>query len=319
MLERLKWPGLALLLGGLGVLVRRWQMRSAFEETLGLHEPGSPASWAMLAFVILASAVFLLMAHNAPCRMKVDGWMSRWDFAFAASRDSLYLTLMVLAGLMTLAAAPFLFQEAMRFRILQAASSGEGDNGLLQVVLALCTIPSCVGLVSSARNAFRMKGRSKENGALLLPVLFGCVWLLEAYRANAADPVLWHYVPLLLAISLGMLFFLDCAGLSFGMGHARRMLWLAAMTVVVSVTALASMHGTATSLLLGGQSLAALAALWVVPENLRSPPATDRFGLRARLRQGLPLDDPDNEIEEAPEEDETGSEPLEIQEEDTHV
>lgn len=318
MLERLKWPGAALLLGGLGALVRRWQMGSAFEETLGLHEPGSPASWAMLAFLILAAAAFLLMAHNAPCRAKVEGWMSRWDFAFAASRDSLYLTLMVLAGLMTLAAAPFLFQEAVRLRALQAASSGEGDSGLLQVVLALCTIPCCVGLVSSARNAFRMKGRSKENGALLLPVLFGCVWLLEAYRANAADPVLWHYVPLLLAIALGMLFFLDSAGLSFEMGHARRMLWLAAMTVVVSVVALASVPGKAMALLLGGQSLAALAALWVVPANLRRPPASDQFGLRARLRQGLPLEDPDHE-QEAPEDDASGSGPLEIQEEDANV
>lgn len=61
-------------------------------------------------------------------------------------------------------------------------ATGEGDNGLLQIVLALCTIPACVGMVASARNAYRMRGRGRESGALLLPALLGCVWLLESYR-----------------------------------------------------------------------------------------------------------------------------------------
>lgn len=42
MLERLKWPGTAALLGVLGVLMRRWQMTTAFEGELGLHIPGLP-------------------------------------------------------------------------------------------------------------------------------------------------------------------------------------------------------------------------------------------------------------------------------------
>ena len=137
-------------------------------------------------------------------------------------------------------------------------ATGEGDNGLLQIVLALCTIPACVGMVASARNAYRMRGRGRESGALLLPALLGCVWLLESYRANASDPVLWDYVPLLLAVGLGLLFSLDCAGLSFGAGHARRTLWLAGMTVVLCAVALASIPGRAMTMLLAGQLLAAL-------------------------------------------------------------
>lgn len=313
MLERLKWPGLAVVLGGLGALVRRWQMSSAFEETLGLSQPGAPASLALIACFILVAAVFLLLARNTSCRMKKERRMSRWDYVFAAEGDGVYLTLMVLAGLLTVLAVPFLFREAAQLIALRRAT-GEGDNGMLQLVLALAAIPAALSLVISARNACRMKGRGKENCVLLLPVVLGCIWLLEAYRANAADPTIWHYAPLLLAIAMGMLFFLDCAGLSFELGHARRMLWLAAMTVVSSAAALASMPGKAMMALLAGQLLAALAALWVAPANLAHPPAEDRFGLRARLRQGLPLNEEDeNEVEE------TDSDTQEIQEEDTHV
>jgi hypothetical protein len=316
MLERLKWPGLALILGGAAALVRRWQMATAFEETLNLHRPGAVASWAMVAFFVMAAAIFLLLALREPSRLNVKGRMACWDCAFASERDGVYLTAMVLAGLLSLAAAPFLFQEASELMAIRKANNGQGESGLLQVVLALCTIPSCLALIVSARNAYRMTGRSRENPVLLLPVLLSCLWLLEGYRANAADPVLWHYTPLLMAVGRGMLFSLDCAGLAFGAGRPRRVLWLAAMTVVMSAVALASQPGEAMMALLGGQLFAALAALWVVPGNLRNPPAADRFGLRARLRQGRPVSEHDENTEEGLED---ADEAQEIQEEDTHV
>jgi hypothetical protein len=316
MLERLKWPGLALILGGVGALVRRWQMATAFEETLNLHEPGSPASWAMAAFFVLCAAIFLLLAFREPARLEGKGRMSCWDLAFAAEGDVIYLTLMVLVGLLSLAAAPFLFREASELMAIREANHGQGESGLLQVVLALCTIPSCLAQIVMARNAYRMTGRGRENAVLLLPVLLSCFWLLEGYRANAADPVLWHYTPLLLAIGLGLLFQMDCAGLAFEQGRPRRVLWLAGMTVVMSAVALASQPGAAMALLLAGQLLAALAALKVVPGNLRRPPEADRFGLRARRRRGLPLDEQSETREEDPE---NGDGTQEIQEDDIHV
>lgn len=316
MLERLKWPGAALLLGGLGVLVRRWQLAAAFEGELGLHVPGAPSSWAMLAFCALAAAVFLLMAHSTPSRMRTEGRLSRWDYAFAAGGDWIYIALMAAAGLVTLAAAPFLFQEAAALQAIRKANDGAGESGLLQVVLALSTIPACAGLVISARNAFRLTGRGKENGALLLPVLLSCLWLLESYRANAADPVLWNYVPLLAAVAFGVLFALDVAGLAFERGHARRMLWLAGMTVVFSAVALVGAPGAAMAALLGGQALAALAALWVVPGNLRRPLPADWFGLRARRRRGLPLESTEDQTDGRGEENDPGT--REIQEENSH-
>lgn len=316
MLERLKWPGLTLVLGGLGAFLRYWQLTTAFEETQGFHISGSPASLVLAAFLLLAAALFLLMAYQTSALPQEKKRISRWDFVFAAGKNMPYMAAMTLAGLLTLAAAPFLFQEAARLMAIRKAT-GDGDNGLLQVVLGLCVIPACMAAVVTARGAYRMNGRGKENGALLLPALLSCLWLLEAYRANAANPVIWHYAPLLLAVAFGLLFHLDCAGLAFERGHARRMLWLAAMTVVASAVALASAPGKAMMLLLGGQMLTALAALWVAPANLRHPPAAEQFGLRARQRRETPADDLDDETEETPEDDGPGT--REIQEEDKHV
>lgn len=312
MLERMKWPGLTVALAVLCGAVRRWQIASAYEETQGLVRPGAPASVALVAMLVLSAAACLLLARSTPCRVKKESRMCQWDFIFAAEGDGVYLTLMVLAGLVTLAATPVLFRECLRL-VVARKTTGGGDNGMLQLVLSFVAIPTAMALISSARSAARMKGLGRENGSLLVPVALGCVWMLEAYRGNAADPALWHYVPLLLAIAAGTLFALDCAGLSYELGHPRRMLWLAAMTVVTSAVALFSGHGAAMNALLAGQGLAALAALWVAPGNMTHPPAEDRFGLRARLKKGLPL----NEEEYNEREDDSSAQ--EIQEEDTHV
>lgn len=308
MLQRLKWPGAAVALALVGTLARRWQLASAFDSE-GLAQRGAAASWAMLAFYILAGAVFLCLAHGMPGSGQPEGRLSRWDTAFAAKGDRGYLILMAASAALTLAAAPLFLREAARLIAVRKAT-GIGDNGILQVILALCAIPACWTLLMSAISAFRMKGRGKENASLLLPVLLCCVWMLEAYRANAADPVLWDYVPLLLAAALGLLFYLDCAGMSFEGGHPRRMLWLAAMTVVTSAAAMAGQQLSGAAALLGGQMLAALAALWRAPANLRCPPGAEQFGLRAARRAQKKTNGS---------EEKDGITVQEIQEEDSHV
>lgn len=293
MLKRLNWPVLALLLGALGALLRRWQAVSAFEGEQGLHISGAPASWALLAFFALAAAVFLIAARSTPSRGQSVSGLSRWDLTFAADRNTLYMTLMVLAAMFALLAAPFLFQEAGRIMEIRRVNGGRGDNGLLQVALAVCTVPAAFGLLLSGQNAYRMRGRGREDPLLLIPVLLCCLWVLTAYRANASDPVIWRYAPLLLAAAMGTLFYLDCAGLSFGPGHARRMLWLGGMTMVSSAAALASLPSLSMSALLCSQMFSALAALAAAPFNMRRPPTPDRFGLRAQRRQGLSPDGPE--------------------------
>lgn len=283
MREHLKWPLAALALAALGAALRRGQMDTAFEGELDLSIPGAPASVAMAAFFVLAAATFTLLAVGARVRDTSESRLSQWDLAFAAPRDAVYLALMALGALLTLTSIPFLFQEAVQMSAVRQ-ETGRGDSPLLQIVLALCAIPGGLGLAMSAGISCRASGKGRENSALLLPLLLCCVWLLEAYRSNAADPVLWDYVPLLLAVAMALLFQMEGAGMAFtAKGHPRRLLWLAGMTVAASGAALGGLPRPGMLLLLGGQALCALGALWVLPGNLSDPFEDDVFGPQARL------------------------------------
>ena len=99
---------------------------------------------------------------------------------------------------------------------------------------------------------------------------------MESFRAHAANPVLWDYAPLLLAIVCGMLFYMDVAGISAGVCRPRRLLWMAGMTFILSAAALASAvgNGWADVLLLLSQMLGAAGVLWRLPPSLESLPRT---------------------------------------------
>jgi len=298
MKERLKWIVAALAMAVLGAWTRHWQMGTAFEGELRLSVPDSPASLAMTAFFVMAAALFTLLAAGAPVRDTSARRLSQWDLAFSAPGDPVYLALMVLGALLTLASIPFLFQEAARMSAVRA-ETGRGDSPLLQIVLALCAIPGGLGMAASAGVSYRASGRGRENGALLLPLLLCCVWLLEAYRSNAADPVLWDYVPLLLSVAMAVLFQMESAGMAFtAKGHPRLLLWLAGMTAAVSGSALGGLPQPGILLLLGGQALCALGALWVLPVNLSRPLKDYAFGPDAKLAPEENGDDTPHEKEE---------------------
>ena len=110
---------------------------------------------------------------------------------------------------------------------------------------------------------------------------------MECFRAHAANPVRWDYAPQLLAIVLGMAFYMDFAGMSAGAARPRRLLWLAGMTAVFSSVALATTASELAArsdlelslccaqmgdlLLLLSQTLAAAGVLWRLPPSLDSP------------------------------------------------
>lgn len=282
MKERFKWPLTALILAAVGAGIRIWQTSTAFEGELGLSIPNAPASWAMAAFYVLSALVFIVLARTTRSEDVTQRRLSQWDIAFAAPQDVVHLALITLGALLTLLSAIFLFQEAAQMSAIRA-ETGRGDSPLLQIVLALCALPGGLGLAVSAGISYRATGRGRENGALLLPLLLNCVWLLEAYRTNAADPVLWDYVPLLLTVAMALLFQMESAGMAFtSKGHPRWLLWLAGMTAAVSGTALGGPLRPGMLLLAGGEALCALGALWTLPGNLSHPPADSVFGPQAK-------------------------------------
>lgn len=260
-------------------LLRRWQMATAFEGELSLPIPRATATVVLTCVLVMGCAVLVLLAVYQqvvrPPRASERG--RRWDMCFFAPGDRVFLGAMIVACFLALAAVPVLFSKGGGLWRLYRASLAAGiwaggDNGVLTMVTALLALLAALGLFLTGRDGYRAGRRGQGGFAAALPAATGCAWLMRNYRSHAADPVLWDYVPLLLAIIAGMLMYMDWAGLSCTAARPRRTLWMAGMTVILSAVALATGEELGNALLLLSQMVAALAALWRLPPNLEHPP-----------------------------------------------
>ena len=268
-------------------LLRRWQLASAFEEATGLPIPGAPASVILTCVLLMAAAWFLILAVHQPLsnRPWTPSQAHRWDLIFLDAGDPVYPILVVLAAFLALGAVPFLLRTGLAqwqvYREAKAALEQGFDaqlptnNGMLAMATAAGSLLSFLGLLQMGRDGLRPGRRGRGGFSAALPGTAGCVWLMESFRGHAANPVQWDYAPLLLAIVCGMLFYMDFAGMSTSAARPRRLLWMAAMTLVLSAAAIVSAlaeHTLADLLLLFAQTLTAAAVLWRLPPNLEKPP-----------------------------------------------
>ena len=284
---RASWLLFTLTAGFACAALRRWQLASAFEDASGLPISGAPASVILTCVLVMAAAWFLILAVHQPLshRPQAPGQAHRWDLIFLDAGDPVYPILVVLAAFLALGAAPFLLRTGLAQwreyqQVKEALAQGinvqlPSNNGVLTIATAGGALLAFLGLLQMGRDGLHPGRRGKGGFSAALPGVAGCIWLMESFRAHAANPVQWDYAPLLLSIMSGMMFYMDFAGISAGAARPRRLLWLAAMTLVLSAGALVSAicdTAWADALLLLSQSLTAAAVLWRLPPNLEHPP-----------------------------------------------
>ena len=268
--------------------LRRWQLRSAFEEYTGLAIPGAQASVILVCVLVMAGAWFMILSLTK----RSLSAQARWDQVFLSAEDWLYPMLEIVASFYAIAAAPVLFIVGVgQFQVYQemqaAGLQPPTDNGLLTLATAGGTFLAALGLLQTGRDSLRPGRRGRGGFSAALPGVAGCIWLMESFRSHAANPVRWDYAPQLLAIVLGMAFYMDFAGMSAGAAKPRRLLWMAGMTVVLSAVALITTSTELNARLDAGQSLwcaqtgdlllilsqmlAAAGVLWRLPPSLDGP------------------------------------------------
>lgn len=280
---RFSWLLFALAAAFVCAALRRWQLVSAFEEDTGLPIPGAPASVILTCVLIMAAAWFLILSVHQP--LSSPSQAHRWNLVFLDAGDPIYPILVVLAAFLALGAVPFLLRTGLaQWQAYQEAKEAiaQGidkqlptNNGVLALATAAGSLLSFLGLLQMGRDGLHPGRRGKGGFSAALPGTAGCVWLMESFRGHAANPVQWDYALLLLAIVCGMLFYMDFAGMSTSAARPRRLLWMAAMTLVLSAPAIVSAlaeHTLADLLLLFAQALTAAAVLWRLPPNLEHPP-----------------------------------------------
>ena len=271
--DSLIWLLTALCLAIFCIFARRWQLNSAFEGEFRLPIFAAPATIVLIALWVLAAAVFILLGLKTP----VDPILREHpELALSAQQDHLVLGGILCSACLSLIAAPSLLLDGYRMwtHFHSMPVYGDkipgGNNGVLVLITAASSALAFIALLVVAKLTFR--GTAKGRLGILLPAVSNCLWLMEIYRASAPDPIRWNYVPLLLAIACGILFYLDWAAPYAGVCAPRRTLWMAGMTVVFSAAALAGTWSFSSAMLLFSQLIAALTVLWCVPKNLRYPP-----------------------------------------------
>lgn len=244
MLRTILLPLLAVAGGIGGLFLRRWELSTAFEAD-GLAIPGAPATLALIILTLVLIAAFLLLCqgkHNT---------LERYDDAFGAQGNWLYLVLAGLAAAHVLLAALF-------------AGSGFFQKELTSPVwlflAALCLVAFASVLVIALHN-FR-GGPGKRIGLVLLgPAYLCCLWLVTAYQQRAGDPVVLDYVYELFTVITALLGLYYAAGFAFDRPKVKRCAVFGLLTVYFSLVTLADSHNTPTAMLVRFVGLYQLASL----------------------------------------------------------
>ena len=251
MQKKIVYPALAVLLGGAGFALRRWELATAFEET-GLVTPGMPAT---LSLIALSAGAGILCALLGWRRRGVD--YGDYDTAFEAKDCPLYMGAVVLSAFFLMGAAvlklmglPTAYREAAAL-----AAQGSGGNPaltmLLPILMAALSAAAGICVLRTGRNAYRGEPTGKYSALVLMPAYLCCVWLIAAYQNRAADPVIQDYIYELLAVICVLLSVYYLSSFAFETPKAGRALCFSLLAVYFSMTTLADAHDWATMALYG--------------------------------------------------------------------
>ncbi len=232
---------LALLGGGAGFALRKWQLATGFEPDTALAIPGAPAATVLMVFSACMVLLFLLLCRREKGRLS-------WETAFAAGeQNTLAATALILSAMLLLVSGGL---EIMEYTV-NGASAYAGETAFAKVasrILPPLRIALCLGSLPCVffwSRAILQKRGGDQSLSTLEPCVLYCVWLISAYQSRAADPVVQDYLYEVFAIVTALLGLYFIAGFSFGNGKPRQAVFFCLSGIYFSLVTLADRHGTA--------------------------------------------------------------------------
>ena len=288
-------PSLAVGGGIVGLLLRRWELATAFEADTGLVTPNMPSTWALIIWSALLAAAFILL-----CRGKHRSFAGGYDAAFAAKGNTVYITAMVLAAFLLLASAVLNYMgiPAAYAEAVAAARAGNAQgtplfNVLPRAILGALAAVSFFCVLSTGRNNYRGEGKGKFSFSLLAPAYMGCIWLIAAYQVRAGDPVRQDYIYELFAIISSLLGLYFMAGFSFERAKVFRSSLFSLLGVYFSLVTLADGHELYVVLLYGFCILSLTANVTALLANDARPEPRPR---RSHSEEEISAEDSETEV-----------------------
>lgn len=250
-----KLTGFTAVIAALGFLLRWLQNMNIIDPATGLAMGGMGISAIVLALIVIVFGILLVSALV----------LRRCDAPGTPEEALVGKTF--LATVYGVAAALLLAVSGV-IRLIQA---GGAMWPVVQRLCGVATLAAALGVLLLVTGMSQPeKAGVRRVGAALL-VVFGCVWLIAAYKDAAADPVLWNYGPYIVAVCAALIAFYSVAGYFFGEPKPLRSILACNFGGFLCIMCVIDEHSLADSVTMASAALLLLMFGFLITQNLRQP------------------------------------------------
>lgn len=242
-------PAIAVVGGGAGFALRRWELATAFEPDTGLPIEGMPVTWALIALSAAVAVVLLLL-----CLGVGKGFEGGYDQAFRARDAAPYMMGMTAGAFLTAAAGVLLLLKLPRlYAEASLETSGFPMFSLVpMVLLSVLCLASAWSMLMLGKNNYRGEEKGRYSAWLLIPAYTCCMWLIVSYQEHSGDPIILDYVYQLFSVIAAVLGCYFLSGFGFGRSRPAAAAFFSAEAMYFALVTLADAHEPAFLLLYAG-------------------------------------------------------------------
>lgn len=236
--------------GVFGAFLRWLENINAFEPDTGLMLPFARTTVLMAAFLTAAAILFAVLSIV-------------WTKRFACEKDP------------ALALCPSTFAPGLLCKlcgavtialgvVLMFAAAQQHYPSLERLFAAACIFCGVALMFLLTRGE---GAASVSRGAWLVPVLFGCMWLVCCYKNNAENPVIWAYLVELLTVMATVMAWYELAAYHYGRAKPAAALFFVQAAAFMNIATLSDSRSGKMTVLFAMQGLLMLMFEFVLVEN----------------------------------------------------
>ena len=207
--------------GIFGAFFRWLENINAFEPDTGLMLPFARTTVILAGFLVAAAVAFAVLAvvwtKRFACEKTPEALLSHSIFPDLVCR--LFGAVLIVLGVVLMFAAP-----EQRYPPIE------------RVFAAACIFCGVSLMFIAVRPG---DSNPTGRGAALVPVLFGCVWLVTCYKNNAEDPVVWSYLVELLTVAVTVMAWYELAAYRYSRAKPAMALFFVQCAAFMNITTLA--------------------------------------------------------------------------------
>ena len=228
-------PAAALVVGAVGLILRKIQLVTVFNGMHGLAERNSAISVILAVFSIAACIACVVFSVSLMKKFRHPN-PKREEVGALVKPEISYIP----AALLAIGA------------ILHMINGQYAASTVIKIIFALFALLSAAACAYIPQSIKLGKTSDAADILAVAPTLFCCLWLVCEYRQNSAEPVLIIYVYNCLALCASILASYYQAGFRYNKFKAGRAVCTSLISIFFCTLSLADAHSFAITLLLVG-------------------------------------------------------------------